>query len=57
MLGVTRLAKGEAEGTGIGRVDIDQPCIDEPLGSLPVGLQPLLLLEGVTVVGACPRSV
>ena len=51
MLGVTRLAEGEAKGAGIGRVDIDQPCAIEPLGPLPVGLQPLLLLEGVAVVG------
>ena len=41
MLGVAGLAKGEAEGTGIGRVDVDQPCVVDSLGPLPAGLQPL----------------
>ena len=51
MLGVAGLAVGEAESAGIGRVDVDQPCVVEPLGPLPADLQPLFLLEGAAVVG------
>ena len=51
VLGFAGLAEGEAEGAGIGCVDVDQPCVVEPLGPLPAGLQPLLLLQGAAVVG------
>ena len=51
MLGVVGLVEGKVEGADIGRVDVDQPCVVEPLGPLPAGLWPLLLLEGAAVVG------